>query len=84
MQIFVTAHALQRMQERGTDPNSIQDRIALAEPALDALERRTRVALVGQDPPVILDFRPPSNVTVVTVLPHRAGVGGRRLVKLSC
>ncbi len=78
--IHFPEHVRQRLRDRRVRYSAIRDRVREAARMVDS-QRRVRVALVGQEPPVIVEFRPPRRATVVTVLPSRAGAGGQ-LVKL--
>ena len=74
---FPKAHALKRLQERGATREEIIRRIhRMVEDWNLIIDRRMRVALVGEEPPVLVDFRPPNRATVVTVLPKGGGVTG--------
>jgi hypothetical protein len=82
MQICFTDHARQRLSERKANYGAIRDRVKEAAQML-AGKGRVRAALVGQEPPIIVEFRPPARATVVTVLPREAGAGGK-IVKVTC
>lgn len=78
--IHFPEHVRQRLRERRVRYSAIRSRVRETARTLDG-QRRVRVVLVGREPPVIVEFRPPRRAAVVTVLPSRAGAGGR-LVKL--
>ena len=74
---FPRGHALKRLHERGATREDVIRRVRqmIREWNL-VIDRRMRVALVGEEPPVLVDFRPPNRATVVTVLPKGGEVAG--------
>jgi len=72
-------HAGPRLRQRQVIRAEIERRIKLMGEAM-LIDCRRRIALVGQQPPIIVDVRPPDRATVVTVLDPGARVGG--LLKL--
>jgi hypothetical protein len=86
MRVCFTDHARRRLAERGVPYGAVCKRVKEAGRMLsckEQIERRTQAVLVGQEPPIVVEFRPPSSATVVTVLPRQAGAGGK-VVKLTC